>query len=63
MIWAKEETLPRAEIEKIQLERLKESVAYIYERVAPYREKMDAAGVQSYGISRIYGEITVPAST
>lgn len=23
MIWAKEETLPRAEIEKIQLERLK----------------------------------------
>ena len=27
MIWAKEETLPRAEIEKIQLERLKESVA------------------------------------
>ena len=44
MIWAKEETLPRAEIEKIQLERLKESVAYIYERVAPYREKMDAAG-------------------
>ncbi len=26
MIWAKEETLPRAEIEKIQLERLKESV-------------------------------------
>ena len=32
MIWSKEETLPRAEIEKIQLERLKESVAYIYEK-------------------------------
>ena len=35
MIWAKEETLPRDEIEKIQLERLKETVSYIYERVEP----------------------------
>ena len=31
MIWAKEETLPRAEIEKIQLEKLKQTVSYIYE--------------------------------
>ena len=31
MIWAKEETLPRAEIEKIQLERLKE-VLHIFMR-------------------------------
>lgn len=46
MIWAKEETLPRAEIEKIQLERLKETVEYIYERVASYREKMDEAGIK-----------------
>ena len=53
MIWAKEETLPRAEIEKIQLERLKESVAYIYERVAPYREKMDAAGVKPEDIQTL----------
>lgn len=45
MIWAKEETLPRAEIEKIQLERLKETASYIYEKVTPYREKMDEAGV------------------
>ena len=29
MIWAKEETLSRAEIERIQLERLKETVHYI----------------------------------
>ena len=43
MIWAKEETLPRDEIEKIQLERLKETVSYIYERVEPYRRKMDEA--------------------
>jgi phenylacetate-CoA ligase len=53
MIWSKEETLPRAEIEKIQLERLKESVAYIYEKVAPYREKMDAAGVKPEDIQTL----------
>ena len=45
MIWAKEETLSRAEIERIQLERLKETVHYIYEKVEPYRRKMDEVGV------------------
>ena len=46
MIWAKEETLPRSEIEAIQLAKLKDSVKYIYDRVKPYRDKMDAAGVK-----------------
>ena len=46
MIWAKEETLPRSEIEAIQLSKLKDTVHYIYDRVKPYREKMDAAGVK-----------------
>ena len=46
MIWAKEETLPRSEIEKIQLARLKETVSYIYEKVEPYRRKMDEAQVK-----------------
>ncbi len=46
MIWAKEETLPRREIEKIQLARLKETVSYIYEKVEPYRRKMDEAQVK-----------------
>lgn len=53
MIWAKEETLPRAEIEAIQLERLKETVHYIYERVEPYRRKMDDAGVQPEDIKSL----------
>ena len=39
MIWAKEETLPREEIERIQLTKLKDTVRYIYDRVKPYREK------------------------
>lgn len=46
MIWAKEETLPREEIEAIQLRKLKETVPYIYEKVAPYRAKMEAAHVK-----------------
>lgn len=46
MIWAKEETLAREEIEKLQLDKLKDTVAYIYEKSAPYRKKMDEAGVK-----------------
>lgn len=53
MIWAKEETLPRAELEKLQLERLKETVRYIYEKVAPYREKMDNLGVKPEDIQTL----------
>ena len=45
MIWAKEETLSRDEIEKIQLERLKKTVKRVYEKVPAYRAKMEAAGV------------------
>ncbi len=46
MIWSKEETLPREEIEKIQLERLQETVNRVYANVEPYRKKMDEAGVK-----------------
>lgn len=46
MIWAKEETLPRAEIERIQLAKLTQTVSYIYEKVAPYRAKMDAVQIR-----------------
>ena len=45
MIFSKEETLPRAEIEKIQLSRLKETVRRNWEHVAPYRKKMEEAGI------------------
>ena len=45
MIWAKEETLSRDEIEKIQLERLKKTVKRVYEKVPAYRAKMESAGV------------------
>jgi phenylacetate-CoA ligase len=45
MIWAKEETLPRKELEEIQLRRLKETVKRVYERIPAYREKMEQAGI------------------
>ena len=40
------ETLPRAGLESIQLQRLQALVARVYERVLPYREKMDQAGIK-----------------
>ncbi len=46
MIWAKEETLSRNEIEEIQLGKLKKTVANVYENLPAYRAKMDAAGVK-----------------
>ncbi len=46
MIWSKEETLSRKEIEEIQLSRLKETVNRVYETVLPYRKKMDDLGVK-----------------
>ena len=53
MIWSENETLSRAEIEKIQLERLKETVSRVYERVAPYRKKMDEAGIKPEDIKTL----------
>lgn len=46
MIWAKEETLPRKEMEKLQLERLQLTVKRVYEKVPAYRAKMDEAGIK-----------------
>ena len=46
MIWAKEETMSRSEIEELQLARLKAVVARVYGKVPAYRAKMDAAGVR-----------------
>ena len=46
MIWAKEETMSRAEIEAIQLSRLKDTVNRVYEKVPAYRAKMEEAVVR-----------------
>lgn len=40
------ETLPRDDLRRLQDERLRSIVAYAYERVPLYRERLDAAGVR-----------------
>ena len=52
-IWSKEETLPREEIRKIQLERLQETVSRVYEKVEPYRKKMYEAGIKPEDIKSL----------
>ena len=53
MIWSKEETLSRKEIEELQLERLKETVTRVYEKVQPYRLKMQEKGVKPEDIKTL----------
>ncbi|MBR3893531.1 MAG: phenylacetate--CoA ligase [Clostridia bacterium] len=50
MIWSKEETLPREQIEALQLERLVETVNRVYAKVPAYAKKMDEAGVKPQDI-------------
>ena len=46
MIWNEAiECADRETMQKIQLERLKETVDYVYENVGPYRKKMEEKGV------------------
>ena len=63
MIWSKEETLPREEIEAIQLERLKETVKRVYEKVPPYRKKMDDAGVKPEDVKSLADLARLPFVT
>ena len=63
MIWAKEETMSRAKIESLQLERLKETVARVYEKVMPYRRKMEEAGVKPEEIQTLKDLAKLPFVT
>ncbi|MDO5688671.1 MAG: phenylacetate--CoA ligase [Tissierellia bacterium] len=46
MIWAKEESLSREELEVLQLERIQNQVRRGYELVEPYRKKMQDKGME-----------------
>ena len=63
MIWSKEETLEREEIEALQLERLQETVKRVYEKVPPYRKKMDEAGVKPEDIKTLADLAKLPFVT
>ncbi len=45
MVWDKNEQLSRDEMRDLQGKRLKETITRVYRSVAPYRKKMDEAGV------------------
>ena len=63
MIWSKEETLSRAEMEALQLERLQETVARVYEKVPYYRAKMDEKGVKPQDIQSLADLAKLPFTT
>ena len=63
MIWSKEETLSRQEIEAIQLERLQETVSRVYDKVPAYREKMDKKGVKPQDIKTLKDLAKLPFVT
>lgn len=63
MIWAREETLSRAEIEALQLERLQDTVKRAYEHVEPYRKKMEEAGVKPEDIKTLDDLKRLPFTT
>ena len=63
MIWSKEETLPREEMEKLQLSRLQETVNRVYAKVPAYRKKMDDAGVKPEDIQTLADLAKLPFVT
>lgn len=63
MIWSKEETLSRSEIEEIQLARLKETVNRVWEKVPAYRKKMEEAGVRPEHIKELKDLAKLPFVT
>ena len=63
MIWAKEETLPRQEIENIQFTRLKETLKRVYEKVPAYRKKMEQAGISCEDIMELKDLRKLPFTT
>ncbi len=63
MIWSKEETLSRKEMESLQLSRLQETVARVYEKVPYYRAKMEAQGVTPQDIKTLADLRKLPFTT
>jgi len=64
MIWQPEfETLPRDELEALQLFNLKRTVRRVYESVPFYREKMDAMGVKPEDIRGLEDVKHLPFTT
>ena len=57
------ESLPREGLESIQLKRLQSLVSRVYERVKPYRAKMEEAGVKPDDIQSLADLRKLPFTT
>ncbi|MEG1458220.1 MAG: phenylacetate--CoA ligase [Acetivibrio sp.] len=53
MIWAKEETMSRKDMEALQLIRLQETVTRVYNKVPAYQEKMKKIGIKPEDIKTL----------
>jgi phenylacetate-CoA ligase len=64
MIWnSKYETMPRGELEKLQLERLKSQLARVYEKVPFYRHAFQQRGVTPDSINSLADLSKLPLTT
>ena len=64
MFWQKEvETLERAELERIQLYKLKNLVDYVYNNVPFYRERLDSVGITADKIKTLSDIQYIPYTT
>ncbi len=61
--WEKEESLPRKELEEIQLKRLKWTVRHAYNNVGFYRRKLRSAGITPDDIRRLEDITKIPFTT
>ncbi len=62
--WNREvECLPEKDLKKLQLERLKKVVSYVYERVPHYRKKFEEAGVKPEDIKNLEDVRKLPFTT
>ena len=64
MFYNKEmETMPRKELEKLQLEKLKKLAVYCYENVKLYKDKFDAVKLDPYKIKTLSDIQYIPYTT
>lgn len=63
MIWAKEESLSRDEMETLQFERLQGTLKRIYEKVPAYRKKMEEADITCEDIRSLADLKRLPFTT
>lgn len=64
MFWNKEvETMPRTELERLQSERLRKVVEYVYHNVPFYKKKLDEAGIKPEDIRGIQDLPKLPFTT